>query len=229
MLQQSPKIVPALVIATDLARTLVYFSAALAVGITIVGTFTEISSFIADPSTRMAGAFHLFGAHNNFTGWYQATAFSLVAMLWFCLSANVGGERKVGFVAGSAAMIYMSAGELTNWDHPNFARLANFIAPAESSHYVLSTFGVAAALCMALWFRFMFASRTLFLLALIVYSTGAFGFELLSTESAIRYGTGAIYIGVSSLEEVFEMAGCFMLFVATVRLAIPPSHLSQLS
>ena len=79
---------------------------------------------------------------------------------------------------------------------------------------------------MAIWSRFMLANGGLFLLALVIYGIGAFGFELLSTEIAIRQGMSVPYIVVASIEELGEMAGCFLLFLATLGLAAPPKEIA---
>jgi hypothetical protein len=223
MLHQNTRVVSAVVVSTQLAKSLSAVASGAFFVIAGLGAATEVSAILGGPAMREPGAFHLFGAHNNFTGWFQSTTFSLVALLWLCLAANIDGTRKTAFKVGSAAMLYMSIGELTNWDHGNWARLATTLAPAEYSHIAMSALGLAAATSMALWFRYKFANRCgPFLLALGVYSTGAFGFELLSHEIAIRNGTDGLYIICASIEELLEMAGCLLLFKATVQLATQP-------
>jgi hypothetical protein len=181
----------------------------------------------SEPSARVAGALHLFGAHNNLSGWYQSTAFSIVSLLWMCCSASENGTKKLGYTVGSCAFIYMSIGEMTNWDHGNWARLAVYVAPSTSPHIVLSYLGVAAGVAMGSLFWFMFDSRRPFLLSLLVYSLGAVGLELLSVETAMRTGLGAAYIAVTSAEELLEMLGCLLLLLATLKSLVPNTGLER--
>lgn len=89
-----------------------------------------------------------------------------------------------------------------------------------------ATSGAAVAACMAFWFRVMFAKHRLFLLALVIYSAGAFGFEFLSTETLMRTGISAAYVAVTSLEELMEMLGCLLLLLATFRQLVPLSDIA---
>lgn len=165
------------------------------------------------------------GAECNIPTWYSATALFVCALLLGLVAAvkwrELDGHRHYWSIL-TATFVYLSCDEAAQLHESGIEWLRAALSTTSLAHVrwvipatlVVIVFGTA-------YVRFMFSlpRRTIrqFILAGAIYVGGAIGLESVMIWSALRYGgKGPGHVVLTTLEELFEMAG-IVLFIYALR------------
>jgi len=161
---------------------------------------------------------------NSIPTWYGASALLTCGAMAALISRLRSRQEHRRHWAGLAVLLVFLSLDEASWLHEEFSAPVTQVTgvspgPSEGVQWawVLPYVSLAAVFAIAyipFLRRLPGHTRTLLLLAGVLYVGGAAGLELLSPELWTAGGTGVAFLAVATLEEVFEILGITVLTYA---------------